>query len=183
MFAPHEQIVEGNTRFPGGRACRRPLRLFGRGRSVRRFRVPDRFGNPGRSARSASPADSETAAPDPAASTAPTASAEPTAEASSADAGADDTKPDLYLLGVLSATQGEPGSITVLLDEGEVQPVVLSRTAVVLDVKGTICSGGKLPHKCTVQQLEKALASGKDPRAKVTIRDGIAIRIEELAGN
>jgi hypothetical protein len=134
---------------------------------------------------SASPADSETAAPDPtpATSTAPTASAEPTAEASSANAGADDTKPDLYLLGVLSATQGEPGSITVLLDEGEVQPVVLSRTAVVLGVKGTICSGGKRPHKCTVQQLEKALALGKDPRAKVTLRDGIATRIEELVGN
>ncbi|WP_162641250.1 hypothetical protein [Streptosporangium sp. 'caverna'] len=132
---------------------------------------------------SASPADSETAAPDPAASAAPTAFAEPTAEASSADAEADDTKPGLYLLGVISATQGEPGSITVLLDEGEVQPVVLSRTAVVLDVKGTICSGGKLPHKCTVQQLEKALASGKDPRAKVTVKDGVATRIEELAGN
>jgi hypothetical protein len=101
--------------------------------------------------------------------------------ASSTEAG--DTKPDFYLVGVLGVNAEEPGSIKVQLEEGEVQPVVLSRTAVVLDVKGTICKQGKLPHKCTVQQLEKALASGKTPHAKVMVTDGIATRIEELAGN
>jgi hypothetical protein len=126
---------------------------------------------------SASPAASETAV----VSTSPPVSLEPTPETSSA--GVSGPKPDFYLVGVLSANVEEPGSITVQLDEGEVQPVVLSRTAVVLDVKGTICSQGKLPHKCTVQQLERALASGKTPHAKVMVTDGIATRIEETAGS
>ncbi|MFJ2031131.1 hypothetical protein [Streptosporangium sp. NPDC087985] len=106
------------------------------------------------------------------------ASAEPTAGAQGDGAG--DTGPAMHLIGVLSASPTQPGWITVQLDEGDTQEVMLSPDAVVLDIGGTICNKGKLPHRCTVAQLEKAFRARKAPYAKVTIQGGVAMRIEEL---
>ncbi|MBB2908854.1 cytoskeletal protein RodZ [Streptosporangium becharense] len=126
---------------------------------------------------SESATETETAAPAVTPSTVP---ADPTAGASGEGDGAGDTGPAVQLVGTLSATLTEPGWITVQLDGGDAQPVMLNRDAPVLDVQGTICDKGKVPHKCTVAQLEKALRAGKAPYAKVTLRGGVAVRVEEL---
>ncbi|ACZ83475.1 hypothetical protein [Streptosporangium roseum] len=108
----------------------------------------------------------------------PAASAEPTAAAPGDGAG--DTGPALDLIGALSASPTQPGWITVQLDAGDSQPVMLSPEAVVLDLRGAICDKGAVPHKCTAAQLEKALKKGGVPYAKVTLKNGVAVRIEEL---
>lgn len=113
-----------------------------------------------------------------AAPTAPAASAEPTAEAPGDGAG--DTGPAMDLIGALSASPTQPGWITVQLDAGDAQPVMLSPEAVVLDLRGAICDKGAVPHKCTAAQLEKALKKGGVPYAKVTLKSGVAVRVEEL---
>ncbi|MET8339504.1 hypothetical protein ABZV14_25480 [Streptosporangium canum] len=125
-------------------------------------------------AASASSSGSE-AAPTP---TTPAASAEPTAEAPGDGAG--DTGPAMHLIGSLSASPTQPGWITVQLDAGDAQPVMLSPEAVVLDLRGAICDTGAVPHKCTAAQLEKALKKSGVPYAKVTLKSGVAVRVEEL---
>lgn len=146
---------------------------------------------PAASTTSASAAASETAPAEPtapaasasspgpeAAPTAPAASAEPTAEAPGDGAG--DTGPAMHLIGALSASPTRPGWITVQLDAGDAQPVMLSPEAVVLDLRGAICDTGAVPHKCTAAQLEKALKKSGVPYAKVTLKSGVAVQVEEL---
>ncbi|MEV4186739.1 hypothetical protein AB0J28_35480 [Streptosporangium canum] len=124
------------------------------------------------------PAASASSSGSEAAPTAPAASAEPTAEAPGDGAG--DTGPAMHLIGALSASPTRPGWITVQLDAGDAQPVMLSPEAVVLDLRGAICDTGTVPHKCTAAQLEKALKKAGVPYAKVTLKSGVAVRVEEL---
>ncbi|WP_156056458.1 hypothetical protein [Streptosporangium roseum] len=134
-------------------------------------------------AASASAAGSETVSTP----TTPAASAESTSEAASSEPtaeepgdGAGDTGPAMHLIGALSASPTQPGWITVQLDAGDAQPVMLSPEAVVLDLRGAICDKGAVPHKCTAAQLEKALKKSGVPYAKVTLKSGVAVRVEEL---
>ncbi|WP_189235102.1 hypothetical protein [Planomonospora parontospora] len=53
----------------------------------------------------------------------------------------------------------------------------------VFDVQGAICDEGELPHRCSVDQLKKALKADVSLYAKVTIKDGVAVKIEELVRN
>ncbi|GAA2850379.1 hypothetical protein GCM10010517_07830 [Streptosporangium fragile] len=139
---------------------------------------------------SPAPAAAETAADSPAASaaetaaeTSPAASAEPTAGTPDEGDGAGDTGPAVALIGTLGVDLSQPGWITVQLDGGDTQPVMLSPGAVVLDVQGAVCDEGKLPHKCTAAQLEKALKAGKSFYAKVTLKGGVAMQVEEIVQN
>ncbi|MER6169956.1 hypothetical protein [Streptosporangium sp. NPDC001681] len=51
---------------------------------------------------------------------------------------------------------------------------------VVLDAQGLICTEGKAPHSCSVEQLRKALGKGDVLLAEVTIKDGVAVQIQEI---
>ncbi|WP_326820994.1 hypothetical protein [Streptosporangium sp. NBC_01756] len=146
---------------------------------------------PAASASSTGPETTVTTPPAPAASTEP-ASPEPTTDAATGaatdapgeDDGAGDAGPATYLLGELSASADQPGRITVQIGDGDAQQVTLSPDAAVLDTLGTICGKGtgkaKAPHKCTVAQLDKALAAHKFPYAKVTLKAGAAVRVEVM---
>jgi hypothetical protein len=72
-------------------------------------------------------------------------------------------------------------SITVTPDHGGSQKAELTPFTVVLDRRGTICTEGGFPHECSVKQMRKALTSGGSLYAKVTVKDGVATQIEEMA--
>ncbi|MFD8560411.1 hypothetical protein ACFV1N_24305 [Streptosporangium canum] len=72
------------------------------------------------------------------------------------------------------------GAITVAPEGEKAQKVELTPFTEVLDVQGAICSEGKIPHKCTTDQLQKALKAGTSFYAKVTVKDGTATKIEEI---
>ncbi|MFI6451277.1 hypothetical protein ACIBF6_06950 [Streptosporangium amethystogenes] len=141
---------------------------------------------------SASPAGPEST-PTPAPAVTVTVTAEPSSPAGSTDSpaepeedepgdGAGDTGSATYLLGPLGTSPGQPGWITVQTGDGDVQSVMLSPGAVVLDARGTICATGKVPHRCTAAQLEKALNARKPLNAKVMLQGGVAVRIEATTG-
>ncbi|MFF5211575.1 hypothetical protein [Streptosporangium sp. NPDC000396] len=85
---------------------------------------------------------------------------------------------DAVLLGDVQLQGAD--SITVAPSGEKARKVQLTPFTVVLDVQGAICDQGKLPHKCTVEQLVKALKGGASLYAKVTVKDGGATRIEEI---
>ncbi|WP_433251273.1 hypothetical protein ACQPYK_05640 [Streptosporangium sp. CA-135522] len=74
------------------------------------------------------------------------------------------------------------GSITVKPEKGEKREAMLTPFTLVLDVQGGVCKEGELPHRCNAAQLEKALKAGNTFYGKVTIKDGVAERIEEIVG-
>jgi hypothetical protein len=71
-------------------------------------------------------------------------------------------------------------SILVTGDDAGDRTAQLVPYTEVLDVQGGICDEGSLPHRCSVDQLKKALKGGVSLYAKVTIKDGVAVKIEEL---
>ncbi|GGP79177.1 hypothetical protein GCM10010140_04510 [Streptosporangium pseudovulgare] len=109
-------------------------------------------------------------------------SAKPTADSDVAarDDEAGDAEPAIYLLGSLGMNPAQPDTLDVLTGAGDTQSVPLSPQAVVLDQQGRICDKGKVPHRCTVGQLRKALGAHKAVRAKVTLRKGTAVLVEEV---
>ncbi|GAB2472056.1 hypothetical protein GCM10027187_45350 [Streptosporangium sandarakinum] len=112
-------------------------------------------------------------------------SAEPTADPDVAarDDEADDAEQAVYLLGNLGMNPAQPDTLDVLTGAGDTQSVPLSPHAPVLDQRGRICDKGKVPHRCTVDQLRKALGARKEVRAKVTLRKGTAVLVEEVTEN
>ncbi|MBB2909385.1 hypothetical protein FHS43_000631 [Streptosporangium becharense] len=73
--------------------------------------------------------------------------------------------------------------ITVTPESDKEVEVLLTPFTVVLDVQGTVCDDGELPHRCSGEQLQKVLKKGGVLFAKVTIKDGTAIQIEEIVQN
>ncbi|MET8335321.1 hypothetical protein ABZV14_14110 [Streptosporangium canum] len=71
-------------------------------------------------------------------------------------------------------------SIAVAPKGEKAQEVELTPFTEVLDIQGAVCSEGKAPHKCTTDQLRKALKEGTSFYAKVTVKDGTATKIEEI---
>ncbi|MEU9830170.1 hypothetical protein AB0D67_01395 [Streptosporangium sp. NPDC048047] len=98
------------------------------------------------------------------------------------DDDAGDAEPAVYLLGDLGLNAAQPDTLDVLTGAGDTQSVPLSPHAEVLDQRGRICDKGKAPHRCTVDQLKKALGARKAIRAKVTLRKGTAVLVEEVTG-
>ncbi|GGQ03999.1 hypothetical protein [Streptosporangium pseudovulgare] len=72
------------------------------------------------------------------------------------------------------------GAITVAPEGEAARQAELMPFTEVLDVQGGICTKGSLPHRCTTDELRKALKAGKSLYAKVTVKDGFAMRIEEI---
>ncbi|MEU9833637.1 hypothetical protein AB0D67_19130 [Streptosporangium sp. NPDC048047] len=72
------------------------------------------------------------------------------------------------------------GAITVAPEGEAARRAKLMPFTEVLDVQGGICTKGSLPHRCTTDQLRKALKAGTSLYAKVTVKDGFAMRIEEI---
>ncbi|MBG0813683.1 hypothetical protein [Planomonospora sp. ID82291] len=136
----------------------------------------------GSAPQAASPAAS-TPAPPP--ETAPeTAEASPPASSPSAPA-----SPDIPGgRGLDEDVQGQvtmKGADSILIagdDAGDRTAQLLPYTEV-LDVQGGVCDEGAIPHRCSVDQLKKALKADVSLYAKVTIKDGVAVRIEELVRN
>lgn len=112
-------------------------------------------------------------------------SAEPTVDPDVAarDDEAGDEEQAIYLLGNLGMNPAQPDTLDVLTGAGDTQSVPLSPYALVLDQRGRICDKGKVPHRCTVDQLRKALGARKAVRAKVTLRKGTAVLVEEVTEN
>ncbi|MER5321983.1 hypothetical protein [Streptosporangium roseum] len=108
--------------------------------------------------------------------TVPEATATATASASPSEKPLRGT--DGELLG--DVTLSGAGAIMVAPEGEKAQKVELTPFTEVLDVQGAVCSEGKIPHKCTTDQLRKALKSGVSFYAKVTVKDGTATKIEEI---
>ncbi|MER7130990.1 hypothetical protein [Streptosporangium saharense] len=70
-------------------------------------------------------------------------------------------------------------SIVVDASDGP-HEVHLTGDTVVLDTQGSVCDKGAVPHRCTSEQLIKALKAGVSFEAKVLITDGDAVKIEEI---
>ncbi|MEU0479254.1 hypothetical protein ABZ260_08750 [Streptosporangium sp. NPDC006013] len=71
-------------------------------------------------------------------------------------------------------------SITVTPASDQGMKALLVPYTVVLDAQGLICTEGKAPHNCSVEQLRKALGKGDVLLAEVTIKDGVAVQIQEI---
>lgn len=121
------------------------------------------------------PSDLPSVLPSASASTAPEASVSASASASSTPVA---QAADGVLLGDVQPLG--TGWITVAPEGEAAQKTELTPFTVVLDVQGSICKQGALPHKCTVEQLKKALKSGVSLYAKVTIKGGTAEEIAEI---
>jgi hypothetical protein len=76
-----------------------------------------------------------------------------------------------------------PGSILVESNT-DAQEASLADDTVVLDIKGHVCTTGSPPRRCTWHQLEHALGDDTSNAfyAKVVIKGGVAVRVEEIAG-
>ncbi|MEV4097137.1 hypothetical protein [Streptosporangium saharense] len=70
-------------------------------------------------------------------------------------------------------------SIVVDASDGP-HEVHLTAYTVVLDTQGSVCDKGAVPHRCTSEQLIKALKAGVSFEAKVLITDGDAVKVEEI---
>ncbi|MFC4897813.1 hypothetical protein ACFQVD_25890 [Streptosporangium amethystogenes subsp. fukuiense] len=129
---------------------------------------------------SATPSPEVSEVPSPSSSASPTALPEPPPEpllSSSPSVpgsrGVDDTvRGQIALRGA--------GTITVTSTSDQGVKALLSPYTVVLDAQGLICTEGKAPHSCSVEQLRKALGKGDVLLAKVTIKDGLAVQIQEI---
>ncbi|MDP9846860.1 hypothetical protein [Streptosporangium lutulentum] len=86
---------------------------------------------------------------------------------------------DAVLLGQVSLRGSN--AIKVAPKQGGAQEAELTPFTVVLDIRGKICNQGGVPHECNVQQMQKTLSAGGSLYAKVTIKDGVATEIEEMA--
>ncbi|MET8050778.1 hypothetical protein ABZU75_24575 [Streptosporangium sp. NPDC005286] len=71
-------------------------------------------------------------------------------------------------------------SITVTPASDQGMKALLLPYTIVLDAQGLICTEGKAPHNCSVEQLRKALGKGDVLLAEVTIKDGVAVQIQEI---
>ncbi|MBB4913844.1 hypothetical protein [Streptosporangium saharense] len=73
------------------------------------------------------------------------------------------------------------GKESVVVDTSDgPHEVHLTADTVVLDTQGSVCDKGAVPHRCTSEQLVKALKAGVTFEAKVLITDGDAVKIEEI---
>ncbi|WP_433372460.1 hypothetical protein [Streptosporangium sp. CA-115845] len=127
---------------------------------------------------SATPSPEVSAVPSPPASASPTELSTPPPTSSPSVSvpggrGIDDT-----VRGRLALRGADSITVAPASDQG-VQALLVPYT-VVLDAQGLICTEGKAPHSCSVEQLRKALGKGDVLLAEVTIKDGVAVQIQEI---
>ncbi|MEU8382665.1 hypothetical protein [Streptosporangium sp. NPDC048865] len=72
-------------------------------------------------------------------------------------------------------------TITVTSESDQEVKALLLPYTVVLDARGLVCGEGESPNSCSVDQLQKAIRKGGVFFAKVTIKDGVAVQIEDIS--
>ncbi|WP_440099794.1 hypothetical protein [Streptosporangium sp. H16] len=77
------------------------------------------------------------------------------------------------------AQRGVDGITVTSESDREVRALLLPYT-VVRDARGLVCEEGEAPYSCSVEQLQKAIEKGGALFAKVTIKDGVAVQIEDI---
>ncbi|MGS2643330.1 hypothetical protein [Streptosporangium sp. LJ11] len=78
------------------------------------------------------------------------------------------------------ALRGVDGITVTSESDQEVKALLLPYT-VVRDARGLVCKEGNAPYSCSVEQLQKAIKKGGAFFAKVTIKDGVAVQIEDIS--
>ncbi|MFS1302851.1 hypothetical protein [Streptosporangium longisporum] len=71
-------------------------------------------------------------------------------------------------------------AITVTPESDQEVKALLLPFTVVNDAKGVICSNGKAPRSCSMEQLQEALQKDVVLFAEVTIKDGVAVQIDKI---
>ncbi|MEU4404255.1 hypothetical protein AB0F88_07015 [Streptosporangium sp. NPDC023963] len=128
--------------------------------------------------------------PSPAASAAPSPSStpSPSASASAGDDALVTASPSVSLSGsrdVDATTRGQIAlrgvdGITVTSESDQEVKALLLPYTVVRDARGLVCKEGEAPYSCSVEQLQKAIEKRGALFAKVTIKDGVAVQIEDI---
>ncbi|MGJ6962729.1 hypothetical protein ACSDR0_12535 [Streptosporangium sp. G11] len=75
--------------------------------------------------------------------------------------------------------RGVDGITVTSESDREVKALLLPYT-VVRDAEGLVCKEGEAPYSCSVEQLQAAIKKGGVLIAKVTIKDGVAVNIEDI---
>ncbi|GIH75946.1 hypothetical protein [Planobispora longispora] len=125
--------------------------------------------------------ESSAATPDASQSAVPESPAPETTRSEAAPSSLRDSGADRDVTGLVTLKGAD--SIKVEGDDAAAYEATLTPFTVVLDAQGSICDTGAIPHKCSVDQLKKALKSGVSLYAKVSIQDDLATEIEEIVRN
>ncbi|MEV8633839.1 hypothetical protein AB0395_19485 [Streptosporangium sp. NPDC051023] len=140
--------------------------------------------SPGPTASTSGPAASSAATETPtAAPETPTAApVEPSGSPSSSAAETPEAEPTrLQIDDDVTGTLSLLGNGSIVVDTGKgTREAALTADTIVLDVQGSVCDKGAVPHRCTSAQLAKALKAGVSFEAKVLISDGKAVKVEEI---
>jgi|GEM_PF-5597444 len=127
-----------------------------------------------------SPVASTTLSPSPAQTPAASESADPgtpaTASPSVSVSGSRDV--DATVRGKI-ALRGVDGITVTSESDREVKALLLPFT-VVYDARGLVCREGKAPSSCSMEELKAAIKQRGVLFAKVTIKDGVAIQVEDI---
>jgi hypothetical protein len=75
--------------------------------------------------------------------------------------------------------RGVDGITVTSESDREVKALLLPYT-VVRDAQGLVCKEGKAPYSCSVEQLQAAIKKSGVLIAKVKIKDGVAVQIEDI---
>ncbi|GAA3422812.1 hypothetical protein [Streptosporangium vulgare] len=78
------------------------------------------------------------------------------------------------------ALRGADGITVTSESDQEVKALLLPFT-VVRDARGLVCKEGSAPYSCSVEQLQAAIKKGGAFFATVTIKDGVAVQIEDIS--
>ncbi|MGC5016212.1 hypothetical protein ACLQ2R_36070 [Streptosporangium sp. DT93] len=71
-------------------------------------------------------------------------------------------------------------AITVTPESDQEVKALLLPFTEVIDPEGVVCSDGKAPRSCSMEQLQEALQKDAVVFAEVTIKDGVAVRIDKI---
>lgn len=77
------------------------------------------------------------------------------------------------------ALRGVDGITVTPESDQEVKALLLPYT-VVRDARGLVCKEGEAPYSCSTEQLQTTIKKGGALFAKVTIKDGVAVQIEDI---
>ena len=77
------------------------------------------------------------------------------------------------------ALRGVDGITVTSESDQEVKALLLPYT-VVRDSRGLVCKGGEAPYSCSIEQLQAAIEKGGALFGKVTIKDGVAVQVEDI---
>ncbi|WP_436761248.1 hypothetical protein [Streptosporangium sp. V21-05] len=128
---------------------------------------------------SPSPSSSESPSPSPSLSASASADVDASATASPSTSVPGGRDVDATVNGKI-ALRGVDGITVTSESDQEVKALLLPFT-VVRDARGLVCKEGSAPYSCSMEQLQKAIKKGGAFFATVTIKDGVAVQIEDIS--